>query len=173
MSENKVHDLFPASCRLTIGSTEVKGANTIEWTEGTDAMEGTLGSIDVMEGNVGPLCQNQLRVLCQSYSTNKDRRGICYLSQAISANDNKFAETNPYLHGQVPHEASRRLHDDKTLEDFACLAIHHRNRGLSAFILLTVYTIALIIIVLHLVSKFTSLLYLRSYVLRTTRYNVL
>jgi len=104
-------------------------------------MEGTLSSIDEMEGNVGPLCQNQLRVL-----TNKDRRGICYLLQAISANDNKFAEKNPYLHGRVPHKASRRLHDDKTLEDFVCPAIHHRNRGLSAFILLTVYTIALTII---------------------------
>ena len=30
MSEDKVHDLFPASCRLAIGSTDVKGTNTIE-----------------------------------------------------------------------------------------------------------------------------------------------
>jgi len=30
MSEDKVHDLFSASCRLAIGSTDVKGTNTIE-----------------------------------------------------------------------------------------------------------------------------------------------
>jgi len=30
LSEDKVHDLFPASCRLAIGSTDVKGTNTIE-----------------------------------------------------------------------------------------------------------------------------------------------
>jgi hypothetical protein len=30
MSEDKVHDLFLASCRLAIGCTEVKGTNTIE-----------------------------------------------------------------------------------------------------------------------------------------------
>ena len=30
MSEDKVHDLFPASCRLAIGSTDIKGTNTIE-----------------------------------------------------------------------------------------------------------------------------------------------
>jgi hypothetical protein len=30
MSEDNVHDLFPASCRLAIGSTDVKGTNTIE-----------------------------------------------------------------------------------------------------------------------------------------------
>ncbi len=49
MSEDKVHDLFPASCRLA--STDVKGMNTIEqWKATLDRY-----AKSSFKDNVGPL----------------------------------------------------------------------------------------------------------------------
>ena len=81
MSEDKVHELFPASCRLVIGSTDVKGTNTVEqWKATLDRYAKTsfgLYTKVIQEMKID-------KEFITYYKPSEDERA--------SANDDKFAE---------------------------------------------------------------------------------